>query len=153
VKSKLYIVFRLNEEEYGIEIAYAQEILRMPDHLTHLPNMPAYVEGVINIRGKVIPVIDLKKRFDLKTIEESTERRLIILNFNNTLLAVVIDDVSEIVNIEEDTIQNVNSIISQLGQNCLAGIGRIEQRLILLLDVLKLNTEIFAYQFEMEEIK
>lgn len=153
LKSKLYIVFMLNEEEYGIEIAYAQEILRIPNHMTKIPNMPSFVEGVINIRGKVIPVIDLKKRFDIQQTDKNEDSRLLILNLNDIILAIITDDVSEILSIEEDAIQTLNSAVSQIGQNSLTGIGKIEKRLILLLDVLKLKSEVFNYQFEMEEKK
>lgn len=143
----------LNEEEYGIEISYAQEILRIPNHMTQLPNMPSYVEGVINIRGNVIPVIDLKKRFGIAQSEQSSDSRLLILNFDDTVLAIIIDDVLELLTFEENEIQKLNSTISQVGQNSLIGIGKVEKRLILLLDVPKLKNEVFTYQLEMEETK
>lgn len=153
MKSKLYIILNLNNEEYGIEITYAQEILRIPDHMTHLPNMPSYIEGIINIRGKVIPVIDLKKRFNLEQTDRNPDSRLLILNLDNTILAIIVDDVSEILTIEDDMIQSLNTIICQLGQNSLTGIVNMDQHLIILLNVLSLKTEIFTYQLEMEEEK
>jgi purine-binding chemotaxis protein CheW len=65
--SSQYVIFSLGEEEYGLNISYAQEIIRVPDQITKLPNMPAFIDGVFNLRGKVIPIIDLKKRFRLRT--------------------------------------------------------------------------------------
>ena len=84
MSSMLYIVFLLNNDEYGIEISYAQEILRVPDKTTQIPNMPFYVEGVINVRGKVIPVLDLKKRFGFQESNQYLEKRLLIVDLDNT---------------------------------------------------------------------
>jgi purine-binding chemotaxis protein CheW len=145
-----YVVFILNNEEYGIEISYAQEILRVPEQLTLLPNMPSYIEGVINLRGKVIPVIELKKRFGFST-EQCTDSRLLIIKYEDTQLALKVDDVSEIISLEEEAVQQLNSVISQIGNNSLKGIGKFEDRLILLIDVLRLDKEVFHGEFEMED--
>lgn len=146
-----YIVFMLNNEEYGIEISYAQEILRIPNQMTRIPNMPSHVEGVINLRDNVIPVIDLKKRFGFEQTNQCLDSRLLIVNLDNSVLAIIVDDVSEIINIEEDSIEQLNSVISQIGKNSLKGIGKIDKRLILLVDALKLKTEVIENSFELEE--
>jgi Chemotaxis signal transduction protein len=144
----------LNNEEYGIEIRYAREILRIPEHMMHLPNMPFYVEGIINIRGTVIPIIDLKKRFNLPQMDRGSDSRLLILDLEDTTLAVIVDDVSEIMNIEESDIQTLNSVICQIGQNSLSRVANLnKQRLILLLNVANFKTDIFTYNTEMEEEK
>lgn len=154
MKSESYIIFMLNNEEYGIEIRYAREILRIPEHMMHLPNMPFYVEGIINIRGTVIPIIDLKKRFNLPQMDRGSDSRLLILDLEDTTLAVIVDDVSEIMNIEESDIQTLNSVICQIGQNSLSRVANLnKQRLILLLNVANFKTDIFTYNTEMEEEK
>lgn len=143
VSSVSYVVFLLKDEEYGIEISYAQEILRIPNQVTKIPNMPSYIEGVIDLRGKVIPIVDLKKRFGFEQSSQSVDSRLLIIDFNNTTIGLIVDDVSEIITINEESIEKLNSIISRIGMNALKGIGRIENRLILLIDILKLNIEVF----------
>lgn len=147
-----YIIFMLNNEEYGIEISYAREIIRFPSQITLIPNMPSHVEGVINLRGNVIPVIDLKKKFEFAKSDKPIEgSRLLIIDFQTTVIAVIVDDVTEIINIQEDTIENMNVMMSNIGQNNLKGIGKIDDRLILLLDVTKLKTEIFKRDLKLEE--
>ncbi len=145
-----YIVFILNNEEYGIEISCAQEILRIPNQMIQIPNMPYYVEGVINLRGKVIPVIDLNKRFGFNQTERGLDSRLLIVDLKNTLLGIIVDDVSEIINVEEASIEKLSSVISEIGKNSLKGIAKLENRLIVLLDAFKLNIEIFDNSLELE---
>ncbi len=153
MKTESYIVFILNDEEYGIEIKYTQEILRIPNHIMHLPNMPFYIEGIINIRGTVIPIIDLKKRFNLPQKERNSDSRLLILDLEDTKLAIIVDDVSEIMNINESDIQTLNSVMCKIGQNSLNQIVNLNrERLILLLNVTNLKTDIFTYNKEMEEV-
>ena len=153
MSSMLYIVFLLNNDEYGIEISYAQEILRVPDKTTQIPNMPFYVEGVINVRGKVIPVLDLKKRFGFQESNQYLEKRLLIVDLDNTTLALVVDDVSEIMAFEEDSIEQLNSVITEIGINSLKGVGKIENRLIILLDAMRLKTEVLENKIILEESK
>lgn len=153
MSSMLYVVFLLNNEEYGIEISYAQEILRVPDKMTQIPNMPSYLEGVINVRGKVIPVLDLKKRFGFQESNQYLEKRLLIVDLDNTTLALIVDDVSEIVEFEEDSIEQLNSVITEIGISSLKGVAKIEKRLIILLDAMRLKTEVFENKMVLEESK
>jgi purine-binding chemotaxis protein CheW len=138
-----YVVFSLGSEEYGIEISFAQEIIRIPKQIIKLPNMPSYIEGMINLRGNVIPIIDLKKRFGFEQTERTLDSRLLILNFENMLLGTIVDDVSEVVKIENEAIEMLSSEMSSIGTNSLKGIGKINGRLIMLLDALKMKSEVF----------
>lgn len=141
----LYIAFFLNNEEYGIDISYTQEVLRIKEKIIKVPNMPYYVEGIINLREKVIPVVNLNKRFQFENNTEiSDNSRLLIVNLDNTVLALIVDDVSEIISFEENSIENLNPMITQICQNSIKGIGKIDDRLIILLDALKLNADIFT---------
>lgn len=106
-----YVVFNLGKEEYGIEISYAQEIIRIPKQITKMPNMPPFIEGMVNLRGKVIPVIDLKKRFGFDQTERSIDNRLLILDLENTLLGAIVDDVSEVLMIDDQSIEKLSSQI------------------------------------------
>jgi len=143
VSSIQLVVFRLGEEEYGIEIGFAQEIIRIPDQITKMPDMPSYIEGLIDLRGKVIPIIDLKKRFGFEQTERSVDNRLLILDLETMLLGIIVDDVSEVIKIENEAIEKLSAEISSLGSNSLQGIARIDERLILVLNALQLKTEVF----------
>jgi purine-binding chemotaxis protein CheW len=138
-----YVVFSLGKEEYGIEISFAQEIIRIPQQITKMPNMPSYIEGVVNLRGKVITVIDLKKRLGFEQTERSNDSRLLILNLENMLLGTIVDDVSEVIKIDDQSIEKLSFEISGIDSNSVKGIGKIDERLILLLDATKMKTEIF----------
>lgn len=141
--SSQYVIFSLDEEEYGLNISYAQEIIRVPEQITKLPNMPAFIDGVFNLRGKVIPVIDLKKRFDFAQTERNADNRLLVIDLGNMLLGTIVDDVSEVLMVDDASIENLYSEMVSIGQNCIQGICNMGDRLILLLDALKLKEEVF----------
>lgn len=137
------VVFRLDKEEYGIEIGFAREIIRIPEQITKIPYMPSYIEGMIDLRGKMIPIIDMKKRFGFQQTERSVDRRLLILDLESVLWGVIVDDVSEVIKIEEQAIGRLSAEISSLGGSRIQGIARIDERLILLLNGLELKNEVF----------
>lgn len=141
--SSQYVIFSLGEEEYGLNISYAQEIIRVPDQITKLPNMPAFIDGVFNLRGKVIPIIDLKKRFDFAQNERNADNRLLVIDLGNMLLGTIVNDVSEVLMVDDASIENLYSEMVSIGQNCIQGICNMGDRLILLLDALKLKEEVF----------
>lgn len=151
MQSDQYVVFYLNKEEYGINIAFTQEILRIKKKIMKIPNMPSYVEGIIELRGYVIPVVNLCKRFEFDNKEIGTDNKLIIANMNGTMVAFLVDDVSDIVSFEESKMEKLDDNICKLGKNSIKGIGRIEERLIILLDVLELNSEIFNIVYKGEK--
>lgn len=144
VSSKQFVVFRLDEEEYGIEIQFVQEIIRIPGQITKMPEMPTFIEGMIDLRGKAIPIIDLKKKFGFQPTERVIDTRLLVLDLENTMLGIIVDDVSEVIKLEEQAIERLNVEITSLGSNRIQGIARIDERLILLLDGLKFKTEILT---------
>lgn len=138
-----FVVFSLGKEEYGVEINFVQEIVRIPEQTTKLPNMPSYIEGMVNLRGQVFPVIDLKKRFGLEQTERGIDSRLLVLDLDGMLLGTIVDDVSEVLKIDDQSIEQLNSQIASIGGNSVKGIGKIDDRLILLLDAMKLSDEVF----------
>jgi purine-binding chemotaxis protein CheW len=138
-----YVVFSLGKEEYGIEISIAQEIIRIPQQITKMPNLPSYIEGVVNLRGNVIPVIDLKKRFGFERTERGTDSRLLILNLEDRQVGTIVDNVSEVIKIDDDSVETLDSELSGIGSNNISGIGKIDERLILLLDTTKIKADVF----------
>lgn len=143
------VVFNLGLEEYAVDISCAKEIIRIPK-FTKIPNVPSFIEGVINLRGKVIPIFDLKKRFKLDQSERNTDSRLLILELDDMKVGIIVDDVSEVISIDEESIQNLNSEIVGISKNSIRGISIIGQRIIILLNVINLKSEIFKYNLERE---
>ena len=141
------VVFTLGAEEYAINISYAEEIIRIPK-FTKIPNVPSFIEGVINLRGKVIPVFDIKKRFGIVQTERNVDNRLLILELGGMKAGIIVDDVSEVIRIDEQSIQNLSSEIVGISKNSIQGISIIDQRIIIILNALNLKLEIFKYDVE-----
>ncbi|QFY42893.1 chemotaxis protein CheW [Candidatus Methylospira mobilis] len=99
------VVFRLGKEEFGVPIESVQEIVRVPDELTHVPKAPAFVEGVINLRGAVLPVIDQRLRLGLETVERNEQQRIMVYLFDNVRTGFIVDSVTEVLKIRKDTIE------------------------------------------------
>lgn len=145
------VVFNLGLEEYAVNISYAQEIIRIPK-ITKIPNVPNFIEGIINLRGKIIPILDLKERFNIGHTERGTDSRLLILELDGLKAGIVVDDVSEVVKVEEGTIQQLGDEISSISKESIEGVSLIGQRIIIILSTIKLKTEIFKYNLEKELI-
>ncbi len=136
------VVFNLGEEEYGIDISCTKEIIRIPK-LTRIPNVPDFVEGVFDLRGTVITVIDLKKRFELSHTEKGADNRLLVLEFDDTKIGIIVDDISEVMRTDHLTVHSLESELTGISKNSIEGVLVVGQRLILLLNILKLKTDIF----------
>lgn len=142
------VVFRLGKEEYGVDIAKVQEIVRVQE-VTHIPQAPAFVEGIVNLRGNIIPIVDLKKRFNLEGGESSErEKRVIVVNVGNSIVGVVVDSVSEIIRIPKENVEPPPPIVAGIESAYIEGVGKVDKRLIILLNIEKILTE-----REKEELK
>lgn len=130
------VVFNLGEEEYGINISKVQEIIRMPD-ITKLPNIHEYILGVANLRGNVIPILDLKKRFMGYYSEYAEESRVIVVEIPTGKLGLVVDGVAEVIKLTGETIIDADSIGvgSSIDQDYLLGVAKYNDRLFILLAV------------------
>lgn len=131
------VVFGLGKEEYGVEITQVQEIVRLQE-ITNIPNTPDFVEGVVNLRGKVIPLIDLKKRFALEQTQRNGDNRIIVISVNDSIIGVIVDYVSEVLRIPDDRIEPPPAVVKGIGKEYLKGIGKISDRLLILLDLDKI---------------
>ena len=130
-----YIVIRLGEEQYGINIGYVDNIVRMP-RVTRVSKSQPYYIGVINLRGEVVPVMSLRKRFDLETDEYTGATRIIILKLKDqSMVGVIVDEVKEVVNLDPDTIEKPNFKLDESNASYLAGIGKNGESLISLLNI------------------
>jgi len=133
------VSFRLGKEDYGIEILKVQEIIRM-QHLTRVPNAPVSIEGVINLRGKVIPVVGLRKRFGLEPRSHDKETRIIVVEIKGDVFGFEVDAVSEVLRIPAGTVEPPPRA-SRRNNEYVSGVGKLNSRLLLLLDVERLMSE------------
>ena len=133
------VSFHLGGEEFGLDILQVQEIIRMMD-MTRVPNSPEFVEGVINLRGKVIPVIGLRKRFGLEDHPHDTQTRIVVVEVNGTVVGFVVDSVSEVLRIPADTVEPPPRLI-KVDRDYVSGVGKLDNRLLLMLDVNRLMSD------------
>ncbi len=128
------VVFDLAGESYGVDINTVREIIRM-QQVTHVPDAPEYVEGVMNLRGSVIPVIDLRKRFGLTVGDETAESRVVVVDIGGQGIGVVVDAVREVLRIRDEAIEPASAVITTADSFYLQGIAKLEDRLLILLDI------------------
>jgi purine-binding chemotaxis protein CheW len=128
------VSFHLDREEYGVDISQVQEIIRMVE-ITHVPRAPHFMEGVINLRGQLIPIIDLRTRFSMPRAEHTKSTRIIVTEIGNKRVGIVVDGVSEVLNIPMEQIEEAPEIITGAGSEYIQGVGKVNERLIILLDL------------------
>lgn len=135
------VVFQLGEEEFGLEIMQVQEIIRIPE-ITRIPHSPDYVKGVINLRGKIITVINLDTRFGMEQKVHDDNSRIIVAEVDENVVGMVVDSVSEVLRLPLSTVEPVPEIIStKINANYLKGVGKLEDRMLILLDITKVIME------------
>ncbi len=135
------VSFNLDQEEYGVDVLKVREIIRMPT-VTRVPNTPHYVEGVINLRGKVIPIISMRKRFVLMEVENDKQTRIMVMDVGGELMGFIVDAVSEVIRISGSEIQPSPAVVaSGIDQECIAGVINQAERLLVLLDLEKMFSQ------------
>jgi len=128
------VTFKMGKEEFSVDILKVQEIIRMID-ITRVPKAPEFVEGVINLRGKVIPVIDLRKRFGLNQVEKDKDSRIIVIKTGGKTVGMLVDSVSEVLRLDVQTIEPPPEIAGGVDSEYITGVGKLKDRLIILLDL------------------
>ena len=141
------VVFNLANEEYGVAITQVQEIIRQPE-ITRIPGMPDFIEGVINLRGRIIPVIDLRKRFGLQHKEASDSTRIVVADASGQTIGLVVDSVSEVINLPKEQIDPIPPSIASIDAEYLSGVGKLEKRIVILLDLAKLLSDLEKVSIE-----
>jgi purine-binding chemotaxis protein CheW len=133
-----YLTFKLADEEYGLEILKVQEIIQM-QAVTRVPRTPEYVRGVINLRGKVIPVIDLRQKFSLDTVKDTERTCIIVVQIASRdahmIMGIIIDEVKEVLDIKADNIEETPSFGASIDTEFILGIGKIGTSVKILLDI------------------
>ncbi len=130
------VSFNVGTEEFGVDILKVHEINRMTE-ITRVPKAPDFVEGVINLRGKIIPIIDLRKRFGMETKEQDKSTRIIVVEINEQTIGFVVDAVSEVIRMSSADIDNAPELVTGIDADYIKGVGKLEDKLLILLDLEK----------------
>lgn len=134
-----FVSFMLGDEEYGVPIMQVQEIIRF-ERLTSIPQSAEFVRGVLNLRGRVMPVIDLRRKFRLEECEGDRHTRIIVIDTESRKMGMVVDEVSEVITIEPEKIEPAPELGTKVRTDFIRGMGKMEDRLLILLDIDKVLT-------------
>jgi purine-binding chemotaxis protein CheW len=138
MEKELQVVgFRIGSETYGVRIGAVREIVRVPE-ITTVPSAPDLIEGVINLRGKIIPVMDLRKRFGQTDVQHDKRNRILVVELDNKLLGLIVNSASEVLKIPPADIEAPGSVFADGESGYVVGVGKLKNRLIILLDITKL---------------
>ncbi|MDR2504044.1 MAG: chemotaxis protein CheW, partial [Deltaproteobacteria bacterium] len=135
------VTFSIGEEEFGVDILKVQEIIRTME-ITKVPRAQEFVEGVINLRGKVIPIIDLRRRFGLSSKAHDKHTRIIVIEISNMIVGFVVDSVSEVLRIPAGTVEPPPAVVAGMDSEYISGVGKLHDRLLILLDLDKLLSNV-----------
>jgi purine-binding chemotaxis protein CheW len=131
------VSFKIGEEEFGVDILKVQEINRMLA-ITKVPNAPVFVEGVVNLRGRIIPVVDLRCRLGMPSIEHNSKTRIVVVELENRTVGFIVDEVSEVLRIPRDITEPPPSMVANIEADYITAVGKLEDRLLILLDLDKI---------------
>ena len=134
-----FLAFRLGAEEYGINIQCVQEI-RSYEEPTRMANMPAFIKGVVNLRGVIVPILDMRIKFNLESVSYDELTVVMVLNIGKQVVGLVVDGVTDVITLTADQLLPVPEFSSAIGSDYLMAIGSVESRMLILLDIEKLMT-------------
>ncbi|HVO39690.1 MAG TPA: chemotaxis protein CheW [Spirochaetia bacterium] len=129
-----FISFSVGDEEYGLELLRVKEVIRVRE-ITWLPKAPSFVKGIINLRGDVIPIIDLRDKFGLEAKEATANTRVIVVEVEGKLMGMIVDSASQVVRIPADQIDPPPPVLGGFSQEFITGVGKMEDKLIILLNI------------------
>ena len=132
-----YLTFRLSQEEYGIDILKVQEI-RGYEPPTRIANAPIFIKGVVNLRGTIVPIVDMRLKFNCSEAEYNSFTVVIILNLRSRIVGIVVDSVSDVLELAADSIKTAPDIDSIIDNGCILGLGSVSDRMLILLDIERL---------------
>ena len=134
------VSFNVGSEEFGVDILQVHEINRMIE-ITRVPKAPKFVEGVINLRGKIIPIIDLRKRFGMEEKEKDKDTRIVVVEINEQTIGFVVDSVSEVIRMPLANIEDAPELVTGIDADYIQGVGKLEKTLLILLDLEKVMSK------------
>ena len=134
------VIFSIGDEEFGVDISQVREIVRLIP-ITYLPKAPEFIEGVVNLRGQVVAVIDLAKRLVISSKQRGDNTRIIIVEIEGLTMGMIVDSVSEVLRLSSEQIEDVPSVIqTEVQEHYIYGVGKLKDRLLVLLDLKKVLT-------------
>lgn len=131
------VSFKIGNEEFGVDILKVQEINKMVA-VTKVPNSPSFVEGVINLRGKVIPIVDLRTRLGLEKVEQTKDTRIIVVDVDSRIIGFIVDSVSEVLRIPVNITEAPPEIATGVNSEFIKSVGKLDDRLLILIDLDKI---------------
>lgn len=134
------VIFSLGKEEYGVDIMQVKEIVTYKEPVK-VPNTPQFVEGIINLRGEIIPIVNLKKRFTIPGEDIADQTRVIVMSIDSKKVGFIVDDASEVITINNENIEPAPEIVAGIDRRYITGIGKVEERILIILDLDKLFSE------------
>lgn len=135
MEKELQVVgLRIGRETFGLPISIVREIVRVPE-ITSVPNAPDYIEGVINLRGRIIPIVDLRKRFGQKQFEPNKKNRIVVVELGARAFGLIVNSASEVLRIPPSEIEEPNNVFQEGELDYITGVGKLNGRLVILLDV------------------
>lgn len=137
VGAREYLTFRLDQEEYGIDILKVQEI-RGYEQPTRIANAPAFIKGVVNLRGTIVPIVDMRLKFNCAQADYNSFTVVIILNLRDRVVGIVVDSVSDVMELSAENIRSAPDVKSAIDNGCILGLGSVGERMLILLDIEKL---------------
>lgn len=132
-QTRQLVVFSIADEVYAVDIHQVKEIIRVPE-ITRVPRTPDFVEGVVNLRGSVIPVIDLRKRLGFEAGEAGREQRIVVMEMGEQTVGMIVDSVSEVLQVDVEDIEPPSPYVLSVDSQYIVGIAKVEDRLVILLD-------------------
>jgi purine-binding chemotaxis protein CheW len=130
--------FQIGRETFGLPIAAVREIIRLPE-ITAVPNVPDYIEGVINLRGKIVPVIDLPKKFGAHATERSVKNRIVVVELEGRSVGLMVHSASEVLRLPQSKIEHPQDVFPDSQLDYVSGVGKLDGRLVILLDLQKIT--------------
>lgn len=137
-EARKHLVFRLNDNEFGIDINKITTIIEKDMNIARVPKLPSYLKGVINLRGEIIPVISLRNRFGLPDDVYDEDTRIIIIKLEDFSAGIIVDSVAEVIELTEETTENIANITGEHSIDYITGVGKVNDRIITLLNLEKL---------------
>lgn len=131
------VTFKIGDEEFGVDILQVQEIIKMPEY-TRVPNSPRAVVGVINLRGKVIPVLDFRLQLGLEQREPDRMTRIAVVEINSRVIGFIVDQVSEVIRINKSITEAPPAMVRGISSEFITSIGKLDERLLIMLDLEKI---------------
>ncbi|KAB3529024.1 chemotaxis protein CheW [Alkaliphilus serpentinus] len=140
MSERQYVIFKLDKEEYGVDIMHVKEISEFKESVK-IPNAPNFVDGIINYRGVITPIINLRRKFHLEIKEITSNTRIIIINLKEKQVGFLVDDASQVLTIENKDVDPAPDLITDIDQKFISGIAKVVERMVILLDLEKVLSD------------